>query len=129
MTLARSPLLAAALVLAAILGGCGSSSTSSSTATTAAAPASSTPSTAAAPALSGADAAQAFEECKKEIASQTKLPAFAKAELEGVCAKASKGETAAVNKSAQQICEQVINASSVPAGTTKEEALAACRGK
>ncbi len=129
MTLGRSPLLAAALALAVILGGCGSSSSSSSSASTSQSTASSTPSTSAAGALTGASAAEAVEVCKKEIAAQTTLPASAKAKLEGVCDKASKGDSAAVKKAAQEVCEEVINTSAVPAGAAKEEALAACKGK
>jgi len=129
MTSGRSPLLAAALALALVLGGCGSSSTSSSTASPAQSTASSTPSTSAAPALTGANAAEAVELCKKEIAAQTTLPASAKAKLEGVCNKASTGDSAAVKKAAEEVCEEVINTSPVPAGTDKEQALAACKGK
>ncbi len=128
MALRRSPLLAAALVLAVTIGGCGSSSTSSSTASTATAPTTSTTSTSA-PALSGTAAAEAVEACKKEIAAQTTLPATAKAKLEAVCEKASKGDTAAVKKVAEEVCEEAINTSGLPAGTEREQALAACKGK
>jgi hypothetical protein len=125
----RTPLLVSALVVAAILGGCGSSSTTTSTASTATAPASTGAGTSSTPALTGASAAQAIELCKKEIQAQSTLPATAKAKLEGVCDKAAKGDQAAVKKAAQEVCEEVINSSQLPAGSAKEQALAACKAK
>jgi len=129
----RTPLLVTALVVAAILGGCGSSSSTSSTASTATTPAStstaSTSSGTSGTPLTGASAAQAVELCKKEIQAQSTLPASAKAKLEAVCDKAAKGDSTAVKKAAQEVCEEVVNTSPIPSGSAKEQALAACKAK
>jgi len=126
----RTPLLVAALVVAAIIGGCGSSSSSTtSTASTAATPSTASTGTTTTPVLSGAAAAQAIEICKKEIQSQSTLPASSKSKLEAVCEKAANGDTTAVKKAAQEVCEEVVNASPIPSGSAKEQALAACKAK
>jgi hypothetical protein len=128
----RTPLLVIALVIAAIVGGCGSSSSTTSTtstASTATTPTSTGAGTSSTPALTGVSAAQAVELCKKEIAAQTTLPASAKSKLEAVCEKAAKGDQTAVKKAAQEVCEEVINASPLPSGSAKEQALAACKAK
>ena len=134
----RTPLLVIALVVAAILGGCGSSSSTTSTASTATTPAStSTASTSTASTstgtsstpLTGAGAAEAVEFCKKEIQAQSTLPASAKAKLEAVCDKAAKGDSTAVKKAAQEVCEEVVNTSAIPSGSAREQALAACKAK
>ena len=67
--------------------------------------------------------------CKQAIQAQTTLPKGAKEKLEGVCAKAAKGDQAAVKKAAQEVCEEVINKSVIPAGSAKEQALSACKQK
>ncbi len=130
----RTPLLVVALVLAAILGGCGSSSsTTTSTASTAATPAStstgSTSTGTTSTPLTGVSAAEAIELCKKTIQSQTTLPASSKSKLEAVCDKAAKGDSTAVKKAAQEVCEEVVNTSPIPSGSAKEQALAACKAK
>jgi hypothetical protein len=130
MTIRRSSPLAGSLVIACVLlAGCGSStsSTTASTAATQSAP-SSGAGTSSAP-LTGASVTEGIELCKKEIAAQKSLPASAKAKLEAVCQKASKGETAAVKKAAQEVCEEVIKGSPLPSSSAKEQALAACRAK
>jgi ABC-type phosphate transport system substrate-binding protein len=124
--------LASALAAVALLAGCGSSSsTSSSTpaATSATGSATSTGSTSPLPSLTGAAGAAAVAACKQAIQAQTTLPASAKAKLEGVCVKAAKGDQAAVKKAAQEVCEEVINKSALPAGSAKEQALSACKQK
>ncbi|HXR29030.1 MAG TPA: hypothetical protein VN772_05570 [Solirubrobacteraceae bacterium] len=64
--------------------------------------------------------------CKQAIAAQTTLPASAKSKLEAVCAKAASGDQAAVRKAAEEVCEEVIDKSAVPAGPAREQALKAC---
>ncbi len=143
MTRSRLSWLLGLLACGALIAGCGSSSTttsqsSSTTATTTSAPAA-TSSTAATTSTSGgtsstagksaASIRQEIVQCKQEIAAQSSLPAKAKAKLEAVCAKAAKGDTAAVKQAAREICEEVINGSAVPAGPTREKALSACKGK
>ncbi len=129
------------LACGALIAGCGSSSTttsqsSSTTATTTSAPAATSSTTAttatgtsSTAGKSAASIQQEIVQCKQEIAAQSSLPAKAKAKLEAVCAKAAKGDTAAVKQAAREICEEVINGSAVPAGPTREKALAACKGK
>jgi len=126
-------MLLAAISSAAVLAGCGSSSSSSSPAS--ASTAASTASTPAIPAgtptipsgtPSSAQIALAVEECKKIIASESKLSQGAKEKLEGACAKAAKGDTAAVKQAAREVCEEVINASPLPAAA-KEQAQANCK--
>jgi hypothetical protein len=121
----------AALLCLVLLAGCGSSSSSSSSTTTtssSSAPASgqstSTPSI---PTGSSAQVAAAVAECKSLIAAQTKLPEGAKHKLEGACSKAAKGDTAAVKQAAREVCEEVIDTSSIPNGTAKEAAKSACK--
>jgi hypothetical protein len=69
----------------------------------------------------------AITACKQAIQAQTSLPASAKSKLEAVCGKAASGDQAAVRKAAQEVCEEVINKSAVPAGPVKEHALQTCR--
>jgi hypothetical protein len=125
--------LLAALIAGALLAGCGSSSstTSSATPATTSTPAaatttSSTPSATTTP-IGGAAGAAAVAACKQAVQAQTTLPAGAKSKLEAICAKAASGDQAAVRKVAQEVCEEVVNASAVPAGAAREQALAACK--
>jgi hypothetical protein len=110
--------LLAAIVAGALLAGCGSSSSTTSSAAT-----SSTPSATTTP-IGGAAAVAA---CKQAIQAQTTLPAGAKGKLEAICAKAASGDQAAVRKVAQEVCEEVVKNSAVPAGAAREQALAACK--
>jgi hypothetical protein len=129
MTRRRYPLPLAVLACAALLAGCGSSNSSKSSSTGGSTPAGQTGSTSSgAPGLTTPSQIKAAtEECKRIIQSQAKLPASAKEKLEGACAKAAKGDTAAVKQAAREVCEEVINKSQVPAGSAKQAALAACR--
>ncbi|MGO9490606.1 MAG: hypothetical protein ACLQBB_16495 [Solirubrobacteraceae bacterium] len=116
----------AALACAALLAGCGSRSSSTTSGTTGSTAAQTSPATS----PTGGPSAQiqaAVSECKRIIQSQSKLPASAKVKLEGACAKAAEGDTAAVKKAAREVCEEVIAESSLPSGATREAALAACR--
>ncbi len=125
----------AAISCVALLAGCGSSGSSSgsslsSSSRTAGAPASA-PSTASGPSAasgrgSSAQIQAAVEECKTIIASESKLNQVAKEKLEGACAKAAKGDTAAVKQVAREVCEEVINASPLPAAS-KQAALPNCK--
>jgi hypothetical protein len=122
--------LLAALIAAALLAGCGSSSSTTSSA----APATSTPASSSTPAatstpITGSAGAAAVAACKQAIQAQTTLPAGAKGKLEAVCAKAASGDQTAVRKAAEEVCEEVVKNSAVPAGVAKEQALAACKGK
>jgi hypothetical protein len=125
-------MLLAAMSCAAVLAGCGSSSSSSSSSNSSSTPAGTTSSssTPAIPTPSGSPSSAqiqvAVEECKSLVASETKLPQGAKTKLEGACSKAAKGDTSAVKKAAQEVCEEVINTSALPAAA-KEQALPNCK--
>jgi hypothetical protein len=130
----RLMLPAAALACMALLAGCGSSNSSSSsssptgsTAGSTAAQTGSTSSSSSAPVAGSAEVKEAVVECKKIIRDESKLPSGAKEKLEGACADAAKGNTAAVKKAAQEVCEEVIDKSSVAQGAAKEAALKACK--
>jgi ABC-type phosphate transport system substrate-binding protein len=125
-------MFSAALACAALLAGCGSGGSSSSSSTAAstgstAAKTSSQTSSNQAPVAGSTEVKAAVAECKSIIHGETKLPSGAKEKLEGACAAAAKGDTAAVKKAAREVCEEVIGKSSVPSGAAKEGALAACR--
>jgi hypothetical protein len=137
MIRSRSTWLVGLLACGALITGCGSSSkptsssqsssSSSSPATTATT--SSTPTTSSTNSSKSGTSLQAeIATCKHEIASQSTLPAGAKAKLEAVCGEAAKGNTAAVKKAAREVCEEVIDKSPVPA-SDKQQALAACKAK
>jgi len=126
---------------AALLAGCGGSSKTSSTAapssTTVPASTSSptTTSTQAAGATSssgssGAAGAASTQEaaaiCKSVLERATTLPATVKAKVEGICKKAESGDLAAAQAAAKGVCSEVIDAT-IPAGPTREQALAACK--
>jgi hypothetical protein len=127
----RYPLPIAALLCAALLAGCGGGSSSSSSKSTAT-PAQSGSKTSSqasgsAPAAGSPQIKEAVARCKQIIQSESKLPASAKRKLEGACEQAAKGNTTAVKLVAREVCEEVINSSSVPNGSAKEAALKACR--
>lgn len=131
----RFALSAAALACMALLAGCGSSNSSSSSTGSTSTPAqtsspastSSQTSTGSAPAAGSAEVKAAVAECRNIIQGESKLPAGAKEKLEGACAAAAKGDTAAVKKAAREVCEEVIDKSGVPEGAAKEAALKACK--
>ena len=129
---------AGVLLVAALLAGCGGGSSTSSTTTAATsqstpAPATTTPA-AATPATttptggtSAVATPQAIETCKRQIHSTQTLSANVKSKLEAVCVKAAHGDKAAVKQVGREVCEEIINRSPLPAGVTKDKALAACR--
>jgi hypothetical protein len=133
------------LVVVAIIGsvfiaGCGSSSSSTSSqsgstaatgGTTSSTPpstgtTSSTTSTIPNPASSAA-VADAVAECKSVIKEAPTLGASTKAKVEAICNKAADGDLAGARAAEKEVCEEVINASPIPAGAVKEHALAACK--
>jgi hypothetical protein len=148
--------LVVALAGGAFLAGCGSSSNSTSSSQTASPPATTssapagttspsgttssaparTTSTAATPIPRGATTGpgvprnasptQVVAACKQSIQAQPTISASAKTKLEGICAKAG-GDRAALHRVAQEVCVELVNASRVPAGASKERALAVCK--
>jgi ABC-type glycerol-3-phosphate transport system substrate-binding protein len=126
-------LLAVLLLGGALLAGCGGGSSTTTTTTTtsststpaATAPGSTPQTTTGAKPLAGAS--QAIEACKHQIQSTRNLSASVRSKLEAVCVKAASGDTAAVKQAGREVCEEVINTSRLPAGASKDKALAACR--
>jgi hypothetical protein len=128
MKRSRVPMFLAMALCALLLGACGSSSSSStSNSTSTPASSSSTPSTSSTSTGTSTSPGikAAVEQCKSIIASQTKLTKGAKGKLEAACSEAAKGNTAAVKKAAKEVCEEVINTSSLPSAA-KEQAKATC---
>jgi hypothetical protein len=145
----RSKWLVVVVIGSVFIAGCGSSSSSSSTSsqsgstaattgtttsstpastgTTSSAPStSSTPSTIPNPA-SSAGLADAVAECRSVIKEAPTLSASTKTKVEAICNKAADGDLAGARAAAKEVCEEVINASPIPAGAVKERALAACK--
>ena len=126
-------LLAVLLLGGALLAGCGGGSSTTTTTTTtsststpaATAPGSTPQTTTGAKPLAGGT--QAIEACKRQIQSTRNLSASVRTKLEAVCVKAASGDTAAVKQAGREVCEEVINTSRLPAGASKDKALAACR--
>ncbi|HEV3046969.1 MAG TPA: hypothetical protein VGY13_06365 [Solirubrobacteraceae bacterium] len=148
MTAPRSTSLALALACAALLAGCGSggsnttgttgstastqgststaSSTSTSAPTTSSAPNSTTSTQPTTPALGASAAAQYASVCKAIIKSAPSLSATVKGKVEGICAKAAKGDEAGARAAAKEVCVEVIDASPIPTAA-KRRALAECK--
>lgn len=123
MTLKLSTWLVVALAGGAIFAGCGSSSKSAATQRT---------STRTAPGpvpLTPAQAQQAVAACKRSIQAQRGISASTKAQLQRTCEKAASGNSAVLQKVAQELCVGLVNASHIPAGPARERALAVCKVK
>jgi phage tail tape-measure protein len=129
--------VALAAVLACVLlgAGCGGGSTSGTATTTGARTtpsptgSSSTSSTPTSTTPSSANVAKAIAACKAAIRAHSTLPASARAKLEAICGKVARGDKNAVRAVAREVCEEVVKDSSLPAGPSREQALAACRAK
>jgi hypothetical protein len=70
---------------------------------------------------------QAIATCKQAIQAQSALPSASKSKLEAICAKAAKGDAAAVRKAAQEVCAEIANGSAVGSGPAREAVVAACK--
>jgi hypothetical protein len=141
MTRPRMALVCALVACLLLVAGCGSSSSSNgsssnTSATTSSAPASEAGSSSSttsststgSTAVPSSEVKAAVEECKSIISSETKLTSGAKEKLEGACAEAAKGNTAAVKKAALEVCEETIDNSSLPT-SAKEQAEKDCQQK
>jgi hypothetical protein len=133
----RSPLLAVALLSAALVAGCGSSSSTTSSSTTTSKPATtstaatsaattSTSPTTAPSAASAAGVTEYVAICKSIIQRVPTLSANVKAKVEGICNKAASGDLAGARAAAKEVCVEVIDASPI-SGAAKEKDLAACK--
>ncbi len=133
----RFPLLAAVLLCGALIAGCGSGNSSTAGSTSVSSTATSAPSTGTT-ATTGASTtstvptnsagvAQYVAICKSIIKQQPSLPANVKAKVEAICNKAADGDVEGARAAAKEACVEIINASPIPSGTAKEQAVAACR--
>jgi hypothetical protein len=68
---------------------------------------------------------QAVAVCKGAVRGQPTLSST-KAKLEKSCEKAASGGKAALTQVAHEVCLELINTSGVPAGPSRERALATC---
>jgi hypothetical protein len=138
--------LVLALAATALAAGCGSSSKSSTTTATTSTPAAGnpgaggttarTPTTAAggagatgtvpkeAPKVNGA---VAVAQCKRAVQAQTTLSAEQRAKLEATCSHAATGSQAALEKIASEVCLALAKSAHLPAGVSREQALAVCK--
>ena len=69
---------------------------------------------------------QAVTVCKGAVHAQPTLSSSTKAKLEKSCEKAAAGGQSALDRVAHEVCLEIINTSGVPAGATRERALATC---
>jgi hypothetical protein len=122
---------ALALAGGVLVAGCGSSSTSTTTtsqSTTTAAATTAGGSTV--PAVANNPAVQeAVAACKHGVQSASGLSSNTKAKIEGICDKAASGDENAAKEAARELCIEIVNASPVPSGSIKEQAIAACKTK
>lgn len=117
------------LVGGVLIAGCGSSSSSSSKSTPAPTTSSSTSSSSQSGGASNPAVAEAVARCKQGVQAAPTLSSSTKGKLEGICDKAANGDPEEVRKAAQEVCTEVVNASPLPAGSAKEQALAACKAR
>src|SRR5271169_187028 len=111
MILKVSTWLAVAFAGGALLAGCGGSSSSST---------SSQSKTAQTSVVGLQDVAS----CKHSVQSAKSISATAKGKLDKICEKAASGDPATVQQVAHEACIELVNASQLPAGVSKQEALA-----
>jgi hypothetical protein len=131
--------LVVAVLGGAFLAGCGGSSSSTSTAQSTSTAAPSSPTSAARPSTpttsgpgvtaNSAGAQQAAALCKATVQAASTLSASVKTKAEEICAKAAGGDLEGARKAAREACVEVINASPVPAGADKQQALAVCKAE
>jgi hypothetical protein len=72
-------------------------------------------------------ASTAVEACRQGVKRLPHLKASTRSKLEDICGKAGSKDPEAKRKAAREACEELVNASLLPAGASKDRALAACR--
>lgn len=125
--------LLVAMVGGVLIAGCGSSSSSSSSSSpTTSAPAATTKSSSSGSESGGSSSnptlAAAVAKCKQGVQAAATLSSSTKGKLEQICDKAANGNPDAARKAAREVCVEIVNASPLPAGAAKEQALASCKG-
>jgi ABC-type phosphate transport system substrate-binding protein len=125
--------MAVALTGGVLVAGCGSSSTNTSststtTQSTTTVAASTTAGGSTAPAaVDSAAIQQAVAACKHGVQAASGLSSSTKAKIENICNKASDGDLTAAREAARELCIEVINASPIPSGSIKEQAINRCK--
>jgi hypothetical protein len=117
-----STCLLIALTGAALLAGCGGGSSKSTTSGSTGSTSTGTSSS-----ISPAVRQLAVTTCQRTVQSELNLTSTAKAKLEAICNKASKGDAAEIRKVAQEVCVEIIKSSAGTSGAVKEKAIAACK--
>jgi hypothetical protein len=64
--------------------------------------------------------------CKGAVRAQPTLSSRTKEKLEKSCEKAASGGESSLHRIAHEVCLEIINTSDVPAGPSRERALATC---
>jgi hypothetical protein len=122
------PLIAVAAV--AVIAGCGSGGSTAGPQTTSA-PTTSSPSTGATSVRTttspSAHAAAGIAQCRRVVEARPGLSTTVKGQLDELCQKAASENPIQVRQSAEQVCVDLVNSSTIPAGVSKSQALAACK--
>ena len=66
--------------------------------------------------------------CKQAIQAQPTIPASLKPKLEAECEQTTGGNPTAYRKAAEEVCVKLIVAT-VPAGASRDQAIASCKVK
>ncbi len=86
----------------------------------------STPTTATTPGSADEAVTQAVEACKYGIDAQPTIYASLKSDLKDICDKAASGDAQAAADATKEVCTKIVEAN-VPAGSARDQALAACK--
>jgi hypothetical protein len=122
----RLTVLAVALVMsAATITACGSDDNSSSD-NSGGSSSSASKSSGGTPSPSDPRVKQAVASCKQSVSNAPKLSSSVKSKLDKICEKAGSGDADAVRKASKEVCVQIVK-ESAPAGSARDQALAACK--
>ena len=116
------PALAGALLLA----GCGHAGSSPVTSSSGGASTAATDASRVAPRGSNTSREQTVTACAQAIAKASGTPPSAKPRLVQICEKVASPDAATRRKAAHEACVELVLASHIPAGPSRERALAIC---
>lgn len=118
------------LAAGVLLAGCGSSSSSStsgSTPSTTAGSTTSTTPTSTTDLTKSSAAAAGVASCKHAAQAIPTLSSSTRSKIEAICETAASGDAAATRTAAREVCEEIVKASPLPAGSAKQHAVAGCK--
>jgi hypothetical protein len=118
--------LGLALAGALLLAGCGRTASSPVTSTSVGASTAATDASRAAPQGSNASREQTAKACVRSIAKASRIPPSAKPHLVQICERVASPDAATRRKAAREACVELVVASHIPAGPSRERALAIC---